>query len=538
LATFGKTLIAMLIDLHQLSSDTSPQADICIIGGGIAGLVLADSLRGSGLQVSLLEAGGLSLESRSQDLYAADIIGQPHSGTTDGRFRVLGGSSTRWGGQILPLADQDFSRRSHVPYSGWPIASKDLEPYYAKVEEILGVNHLPFTSDLLMHLPLSHPKKLQNGLQMRFSKWAPFNRRNFAKTLGRRVQCDPDTKIFYHANVTLIQLHPEGYRVDWVEAKTYEGQTVRFFANQFIICAGTIETCRILLVSNNIQSRGIGNHYDLVGRYFHDHLSMSAARILPQSRQAFLEQFAPWFLGQTRHTLKLESTEEFQSQNNSLNSMGHFVFEAPKDTAFSLIKQFMQQNQGNIRSPALVPNIDLLPKELLDLIYLTWQAKLKKRRWSPSRAELLLYIDCEQQPNPNSRISISCDRDVLGLPKTVVDWRWGEPERHTMQAYKQIFTEKWEGWGLGKLKWLCNFEEDSDWKERISDIYHPMGGTRMSFDYKHGVVNSDLRLHSVANLYVASCSIFPTGGSSNPTMTMMAATLRLAAHLKTSLLKT
>lgn len=527
----------MLIDLHQLSSDTSPRSDVCIIGGGIAGLVLADSLIGSGLQVNLLEAGGLSLEPRSQDLYAADIIGQPHSGTTDGRFRVLGGSSTRWGGQILPLADQDFSQRSHIPCSGWPIAPRDLEPYYAKVEEILGVNHLPFTSDLLTHLPQPHPKKLQNDLRIRFSKWAPFNRRNVAKTLGQRVKGDPDTNIFYHANVTLLQLNPEGHKVDWVEAKTYEGQTVHFFADQFVVCAGTIETCRILLASNNIQNNGIGNHHDLVGRYFHDHLSMSAAQILPQSRQTFLKHFAPWFLGQTRHTLKLESTVEFQSRKNSLNSMGHFVFKAPDDTAFSLIKQFMRQSQGDNRSQALIPNIELLPKELLDLIYLTWQAKIKKRRWSPSRAELLLYIDCEQQPNPNSCIKISRERDVLGVPKTVVDWRWGEPERHTMQTYKQLFIENWKDWEIGKLKWLCNLEGDSDWKDRVSDIYHPMGGTRMSFDDKNGVVNSDLRLHNVVNLYVASCSVFPTGGSSNPTMTLMAATLRLVDHLKKILLK-
>jgi choline dehydrogenase-like flavoprotein len=536
--TFGKTQIEMLIDLHQFSSDTLPQADICIVGGGIAGLVLADSLKGSGLKVCLLEAGGLFLESRSQDLYAAEIIGHPHSGTTDGRFRMLGGSSTRWGGQILPLANHDFSQRSHVPESGWPIAPEDLEPYYAQVEEILGVNHLPFSSDLLPYLPHSHSNNFQHGLQMRFSKWAPFIRRNIARTLGRRLQGDPNIQIFYHANVSLIQLHPQGHKVDWVEAKTYEGRTIRFYANQFVICAGTIETCRILLMSNNVQMNGIGNHHDLVGRYFHDHLSMPAARILPQSRKAFLERFSPYFLGQTRHTLKLESTAEYQSKKKSLNSMGHFVFEAPKDTAFSLIKQFLQQKQGQDKKQVSVPNLSLLPEELLDLSYLVWQASFRKRRWSPARADLILYIDCEQQPNPHSRITISSRCDALGLPKTVVDWRWGEPERHAMQTYQKLFMEQWAAWEIGKLEWLCNFEEDSDWMERIKDIYHPMGGTRMSLNDRHGVVNSDLRLHSVINLYVASCSIFPTGGSSNPTMTLMATTLRLATHLKREIFKT
>jgi len=64
--------------------------------------------------------------------------------------------------------------------------------------------------------------------------------------------------------------------------------------------------------------------------------------------------------------------------------------------------------------------------------------------------------------------------------------------------------------------------------------YYQMGGTRMAADPHHGVVNSELRVHGLDNLFVASCSVFPTGGSSNPTLTLMQLTLRLAEQLRTS----
>ena len=61
---------------------------------------------------------------------------------------------------------------------------------------------------------------------------------------------------------------------------------------------------------------------------------------------------------------------------------------------------------------------------------------------------------------------------------------------------------------------------------------HHLGTTRMSDDPKQGVVDADGQVHGVGNLYVAGSSVFPTYGASNPTLNLMALTLRLADHLK------
>jgi choline dehydrogenase-like flavoprotein len=66
----------------------------------------------------------------------------------------------------------------------------------------------------------------------------------------------------------------------------------------------------------------------------------------------------------------------------------------------------------------------------------------------------------------------------------------------------------------------------------VSDTYHQMGGTRMAAHPGQGVVDAHLRVHGLDNLFVTSCSVFPTGGSSNPTLTLMQLTLRLAQRLQ------
>jgi choline dehydrogenase-like flavoprotein len=518
------------IDLHSLPSGQKFQSDICIVGGGIAGLVLADALRGSGRTVDVLEAGGAGLELESQALYASEMAGIPHLGTTKGRFRVYGGSSTHWGGQLLPLSPHDFQARPHVYGSGWPINASDLTPYLRTCEELLGTNHAPYEAELIDRLPNPKPELSNPDLQLRFSKWAPFASRNVAPSLGRRCEADPNTRVFLHASVTCLELHSDGRHVQALKVRTLNGGSFSFTGRQVVIAAGTIETIRLLLASRDVHLEGVGNHADQLGRWFHDHLSVKAATLFPLPRRAFLQRFAPWFIGSTRHSAKIESTAAWQERQGCLNVMGHLVFEAPDTSGFAWLRQQLQARQSNADRPSALPApyIEKLPTESLNLLYLAWKATVRRRRWCPSNASLALYIDTEQQPNPESRIRLSSTHDALGMPKAIVDWNWGEKERQAFAGYRSLFDLQWEAWKLGPIEWHETFEPNSGWEERTSDIYHLMGGTRMATSPSQGVVDNNLRVHGIDNLFVASCSVFPTGGSSNPTLTLMMLALRLA----------
>ena len=522
-----------LIDLKTLLAGQSFNADVVIIGAGVAGLVLADALRGSGMTVDMLEAGGSSLEPESQALYEAEMAGIPHVGTTEGRFRVYGGSSIRWGGQLLPLRSTDFIVRPHVAYSGWPIGFSDLEPYIRTCEELLGVNHAPYDAGLLQQLPMPRPSLTEPDLELRFSKWAPFRCRNLTHTLGSRCLADPNIRVFLHACVCGIELHADGRNVEYVKVVSPNGNCYNFRGNQIVISAGSIETSRLLLASRSIHANGICNITDQLGRWFHDHLSVKAATLMPIDRNKFLKKFAPWFIGNTRHTLKIETSDAWQKQQACLNVMGHLVFQSAEDSAFAWLRQQLLAQQSSLGGDGKFtgPKLQQLPEETVDILYLIWKRVLRQRRWCPTNAEIKLCIDTEQQPNPNSRIRLSKSVDAIGMPKAVVQWQWGEPERHAFQAYRNLFNRQWNVWDLGDIEWNESFEAGSGWEKSVSDIYHLMGGTRMSVGPQDGIVDTELRVHGIENLSVASLSVFPTGGSSNPTFTLMMLTLRLADRL-------
>ena len=111
----------MITDFNAVESGLSLDVDLCIVGSGVAGLVIASEYLGRGKRVLILEAGGRAISPESQDFYRAQVVGCPYTGHTEGRYRVFGGTSTRWGGQLITLDPSDFEPRKGSPGSGWPL---------------------------------------------------------------------------------------------------------------------------------------------------------------------------------------------------------------------------------------------------------------------------------------------------------------------------------------------------------------------------------------------------------------------------------
>jgi choline dehydrogenase-like flavoprotein len=145
----------------------------------------------------------------------------------------------------------------------------------------------------------------------------------------------------------------------------------------------------------------------------------------------------------------------------------------------------------------------------------------------------MLHAFFEQEPNPESRVTLGSDRDALGMPRSKIQWRLTELTPRTAIAFARLIRAQFAKADLGDVS-LKEWVQDPDhsWVDNYADLNHHMGTTRMSASPRDGVVNEHCRVHSVANLYIASSAVFPTSGHSNPTLTLIALAKRLTAHLQ------
>jgi choline dehydrogenase-like flavoprotein len=155
------------------------------------------------------------------------------------------------------------------------------------------------------------------------------------------------------------------------------------------------------------------------------------------------------------------------------------------------------------------------------------------RQYRPDHASFILWATAEQAPNPDSRVTLGSEVDAFGMPRIEVDWQLTELDKRSVRQMHELLAAELGRSGLGRLQieaWLT--ADNTSWSEDIFGGAHHMGTTRMSGLPADGVVDRNARVHGMANLFIAGSSVFPTSGSANPTLTIVALSLRLADHLE------
>ena len=141
-----------------------------------------------------------------------------------------------------------------------------------------------------------------------------------------------------------------------------------------------------------------------------------------------------------------------------------------------------------------------------------------------------VFYQIEQAPDPNNRVTLGAERDFLGQNMVEVHWKLNPIDIQNAVRVQEIWAEEFDKAGLGKLQFAKKRE---DWKFENLAMHHHIGSTRISNDPKQGVVDANCKVHGISNLFIAGSSVFPTAGYSNPTLTIIALSLRLADHIKT-----
>jgi choline dehydrogenase-like flavoprotein len=522
----------MITDFNRVGTGAL-QADVCIVGGGAAGISLALAFANTDHRVLLLESGGMQPEEETQNLYQSDVVGLPHHSIHDGRARVFGGTTTRWAGQALPLSDLDFRERAWVPYSGWPFGKEALAPYYRRAEQVMNLNHVSYDAES-WPARLSRPQ-VQDDEHFSFS-FSQFSATpNFATTYRRALERAQNVRVVLHANVTNIETDRQGTTVEGVEVRSLAGKAAVARARYYVICCGGIETARLLLASNQEEPNGVGNRHGLVGRFFQEHLHMKV-KVEPADRRAFQRRFNTRRQGRVRYFPKLVGSPALQRQRRILSVAADVCYEQDSEGAVASAKRLarvLRRGKLSSRVPAALWKVASRCGELLPALYRYFVLKHKLAEGGPMH----LCIQSECAPNPDSRVRLGREVDALGMRRAVLDWQITDRERRTIEVYARRLARAFRERGIGEVDLSSVPLPDSagELAPLIDDASHHMGTTRAHEDPHFGVVNGQCRVHGVDNLYIGSSSVFPTGGFSNPTLTIIALCLRIADQLKEKL---
>jgi choline dehydrogenase-like flavoprotein len=521
----------MFIDFRTLPEGSRVEADLCIIGAGAAGITIAREFNGRGIQVCLLESGGIEFDDETQALYEGKNVGLPYYDLDTCRLRYFGGTTNHWSGWCRPLSPIDFEARPHVPYSGWPIARSDLDPYYERANEILEIGPYLSGERYLEEYQIRPPEFSRELLQGDCWRFSPPTR--FNESYRHELDKSDDVKVLIYANATNIQANSTASAVDHVEVRSLTGVRGLVVAKIFVLACGGVENARLLLLSNGVEAQGLGNRHLLVGRFFMDHPEVQVATVVSDKADDLQELF------DYRESPKtgipgqpcLLASREVQQEKGILNYTAQFSFPGKvwqqqtrgwqRDIYRSWFKGDIPKDYWRLVKSRVVRDLRRLPADAYE--YLGYGDAPKS----------LLNIVGEPAPLPDSRVMLSAERDRLGLSHAILDWRLSELDKRSIVELVKVIGREFGRLNMGRVKmadWLM--DEGNTWPADLHGGKHHMGTTRMADDPKNGVVDSNCRMHGIDNLYVAGSSVFPTYGSGAPTLTIVALSLRLAEHLQ------
>ena len=494
------------IDARSVPDRSTIETDLAIIGGGPAGISLALALADASFRVLLLESGGMQFDAATQRLYAGVEKGVSYIPLETTRLRYFGGCSNHWGGWCRPLDPVDFEKRAWLPWSGWPFPRSEIEPWFARAQSLVEAG--PFIYDDPKPWTRSFGAPLRLGSGGVYTTYFQFSKQrdsvlptHFGERYADDLKRIANLGVYLHANVTALRVGHDARSLAHLDVATLGGNRFTVRPKAAVIATGGIETPRLLLASNDVMRAGVGNTHGLVGRFFADHPIPGQTATLV----VFDGRIAPYY-------------QLVQAANGS-NFRAAF---APSDS-------FRRSHRLHGALATVEGEVQL---DAIGQAALAEAAGALGADPSNMRA-FTLGCGMEVAPDPDRRLTITGDRDALGMPRLKLEMRLSDDDfaryRMTLKELgRQLLVAR-----TGMLRILHSSR--AEWMSVMDWGNHHMGTARMHSDPRQGVVDADMKVHGVSNLYVAGSAVFPTYGASNPTLNLLALVLRLAARLKRGL---
>jgi len=528
-------------DARQMDSSVVLRADVCVVGAGAAGLAIAKEFAGRGLRIALLESGDFSFRHRTQFLYWGENIGRESVSTVHSRFRMFGGSTTRWSGQCRPLDAIDFEARKGIPYSGWPFGLDHLEPHYRRAQEFCNLGPYDYTASAWARdgdsmLPVDSPELDTKIFQFGFPS-------DLGRVYRTTLESAPNIQVYLNANVVAIDLDEYSRNVTGLRIATFNGKRLSITAGAYVLACGGIENPRLLLASDRVMQNGVGNHNDLVGRFFMDHPYLLLGHFEPSADHR----------GRTLYTIEDYALVGKEQKANAAFALNEQILR--EEGINNCVLYFVRRPNYKTRpeyfsvgGKSFAHLVDVLRHQeipdqhfgrhiknaiggLRDVgVSLARQAA----ELAKPQPRLALRAVLETTPQPNSRVTLGDRRDHFGVPRVRINWALNPEDQRGLTRLLAALRGEFSRLHLGHLV-EDHSTDEAGWPRSMTGGKHHMGTTRMHVDPRQGVVDANCRVHGLSNLYIAGSSVFPTGGYANPTLTIVALAIRLADHVKAQL---
>jgi len=524
--------------------------DLCIVGTGPVGIALAMECERLGREVLMLESGGSEVNPKPTDDCHATVVNPQHHDPMEMTVRrALGGTSWLWGGRCVPYNDLDFIGRDFVPDSKWPIRHEDIKPWYEPACEYMLCGGHTF------QIPFD--RELKAGLTVEsIERWAM--EPHLIRFYRRRLQKSERIKICLNSTMIDLDLGQNGQSVEGIVVATQKGK-VRIRARRVVLATGGVEATRLLLAVQRRWPDHFGGTGGPLGRYYMGHLSGRVASLVFDDPASIADYDLVLDSGGAYRRRRFALTEQTQLENKLLNCafwIDNPQFCDPRHRSGVLSAYFLVLTIPPIGRRAQAASdrpLELGPKpypigaHLMNIVgdgpqfakdvYMILRDRFKRTKKSSYTlhnrgGRFALYYHGEQMPNPDNRIVLTDELDRHGLPRVCIDFCFAGDDVRSIVDTHHLLDVGLQANRIGHLEFRYPPERlESRVMELAKDGHHQVGTTRMGDDPRDSVVDQNLKVHGVDNLYVVSTSVYRTDGQANSTLLAVALAMRLADHL-------
>jgi hypothetical protein len=518
-----------ILNLKKDHLKSNLKTDICIVGSGPAGCILAIELAKKKNDILLIESSNkLSEFTRDSISYNSTI--NDSLLTSLGWFNGLGGSSNLWAGRISSFESIDFIDREWIPNSGWPIDYKTYSFYLNEAYKLIEkteYNYLQSIDDIRCSLNINDKFKMSFLESLKYFIWSkkPFNARDYLLENGKSLK---NLTILSNAPVNFLYDNLDNNHIDCLSVKPENKKEFKVFSKKFILATGGIETPRLLLNSSIKNRRKIGNKY--VGKFFSTHPKGNIA-ILNLYKKARINN--PLFIDSKEKNINFRLgvglSEKQQFKYRTLNHYFQLtpLLEHQANKAFEFIKSYKILDNPLFNRPNFIKGY--LPG-LFKIFYNNFRSLCNLQLYSKS---FVMRGFFDQYPNINNCLTLSDQKKNDGTFKININWVFSELDKKSVIHSLEIINKSLKANNLGQID-FGNLQRNDSWN--LQNIHsHFMGSTRMGKNQSNAVTNQNGQVYGFDNLFISGPSLFPTYGYANPFLSIAAIALMQADHINYSL---